>query len=67
MGKIGAVAGSQEFYFEHVKLKRPIDTQLVDCWTWNLELRGEIRAKDTKMRVINTYLVFKTMRLNEIT
>ena len=46
MEEIGAVAESQEFYFEHVKLKRPRDTpvffpgesqgrgSLVGCHLW---------------------------------
>ena len=48
-GKTGAVAGSQEFYFGHGTLKRPVDTQaerqMVGFWTQSLELREEVRLK----------------------
>ena len=59
-----AAAGSQEFYFERVKLKRPRDTQVERSNGRQLDMESNTQV--IKVRVLSTYMMFKTMRLNEI-
>lgn len=65
MEEIGAVAGGQVFYFEHVKLKRSRDTQVERSNGRQLDMESNTQV--IKVTVPSTYMMFKTMRLNEIT